>query len=204
MSVRKTADDGNISIFTKKGVSVYSSHNMQGQSHSHWKAQRAGQIQNTTRPKSRQLATIATNKELQEIYSEGQQCLRPPLYQRSDQVDACGLWVPSQLNMAQGGKGRKLHWLAAPHRMERQQILPRNHRNPKRAHESNTKEPAINKNQTHNMGTTGTVPSQRTQHITTHGQESARCIHVSMTYAKQYSPTGQAGFPRDPNEATNT
>ena len=153
---------------------------MQGRSHSHWKARRAGQIQNTTRTKSRQLATKATNKELQEISPKGQQCLRPPLYRRSDQVDACGLWVPSQINMAQGGKGRKLHRLAAPHRTEHQQILPGNHRNPKRAHESNMNERAINKNQTHNMGTTNTVPSQRTQHITTHRQESARCIHSSI------------------------
>ncbi len=153
---------------------------MQGRSHSHWKVRRAGQIQNTTRTKSRQLATKATNKALQEIYPTSQQCLGHPLHRRSDQVDACGLWVPSQINMAQGGKGRELHWLAAPHRRERQQILPRNHRNPKGAHESNTKESAINKSQTHNMGTTGTVPSRRTQHIATHGQESAQCIHASI------------------------
>ena len=135
------------------------SHNMQGQSHSHWKARRAGQIQNTTRPKSRQLATKATNKALQEISPTGHQCLRPPLHRRSDQMDARCLWVPSQIHMAQGSKSRKLHWLAAHHRRERQKILPRNHRNPKRAHESNTKERAINKSQTHNMGTTDTVPS---------------------------------------------
>jgi len=64
--------------------------------------------------------------------------------------------------MAQGDKGRELHRLAAPHRTKRQQILPRNQRNPKRAQESNTKERAISKSQTHNMGTTGTVPSRRT------------------------------------------
>ena len=145
---------------------------MQGQSHSHWQMRQVGQVQNTTCTKSRQLATEATNKALQEISPTGQQCLRPPLHQRSDQVDARGLWVPSQINMAQGGKGRELYWLAAPHRTERQQMLPRNHRNPKWAHESNTKECAINKSQTHNMGTTGTVPSPRAQHIATHGQES--------------------------------
>jgi hypothetical protein len=145
---------------------------MQGRSHSHWQLRQAGQIQNTTRTKLRKLATEATNKALQEISPTGQQCLRPPLYRRSNQVDACGLWVPSQINMTRGGKGRKLHRLAAPHRTEPQQILPGNHRNPKMAHDSNTKERAINKSQTHNMGTTGTVPSQRTQHITSHGQES--------------------------------
>jgi hypothetical protein len=95
-------------------------------------------------------------------------------------VDARGLWVPSKINMAQGGKGRELYWLAAPHRTERQQILPRNHRNTKRTHDSNMKERAINKSQTHNMGTTSTVPSRRTQHIATHGQESVRCIHASI------------------------
>jgi hypothetical protein len=153
---------------------------MQGQSHSHWKARRVGQIQNTTRTKLRQLATKATNKALQEISPTGQQCLRPPFHRRSDQVDARGLWVPSKINMAQGGKGRELYWLAAPHRTERQQILPRNHRNPKRTHDSNMKERAINKSQTHNMGTTSTVPSRRTQHIATHGQESVRCIHASI------------------------
>ena len=157
---------------------------MQGRSHSHWKARRAGQIQNTTHTKSRQLATEATNKALQEISPTGQQRLRPPLHRRSDQVDARGLWVPSQINMAQGGKGRELHWLAAPHRTEHQQILPRNHRNPKRAHESNTKDRVINQSQTHNMGTTDTVLSRRTQHITTHGQESARCIHASIWHTR--------------------
>jgi len=153
---------------------------MQGRSHSHWKASRAGQIQNTTRTKSRQLVIEATNKALQEISPTGQQCLRPPHQRRSNQVDAHGLWVPSQINMTQGGKNRELSRSAAPHRTERQQILPRNHRNPKKAHESNTKERAINKSQTHNMGTTGTVPSRRAQHIATHGQERARCIHVSI------------------------
>ena len=157
---------------------------MQGRSHSHWKVRRAGQIQNTTRTKSRHLATEATNKALQEISSTGQQCLQPPLHRGSNQVDAHCLWVPSQINMAQGGKDRELHWLAAPHRTERQQVLPRNHRNPKRTHESNTKECAINKSQTHNMGTTGTVPSRRTQHIATLGQESARCIHASIRYTR--------------------
>jgi hypothetical protein len=153
---------------------------MQRQSHSHLQTRRAGQIQNTTCTKSGQLATEATNKALQKIPQTCQQCIRPPLYRRSNQVDAHGLWVPSQVIMAQGCKGRKLHRLAAPHQPEPQQILPRNHGNPKRTHESNTKERAFNKSQTHYMGTTGTVPSPRTQHIVTHGQESTRCIHASV------------------------
>ena len=57
------------------------------------KKRRAGQIHNTTRTKVRQLATEATNKALQEISSTGQQCLRPPLYQRSNQVEALLLLV---------------------------------------------------------------------------------------------------------------
>jgi len=135
------------------------SHNLSGRRHSHRKTRRAWQIQNPTCAKSRQLATEATNKAIQEISTTSQQRLRPPLHRRSDQMDARCLWVPSQIHMAQGSKSRKLHWLAAHHRRERQKILPRNHRNPKRAHESNTKERAINKSQTHNMGTTDTVPS---------------------------------------------
>ena len=83
-------------------------------------------------------------------------------------------------NMAQGSKIRQFHGLAALHGMERQKILPRNYRNPKRSHESNTKECAINQTQTHNMGTNITVPSRRTNHITTHGQESVRCIDTSI------------------------
>jgi hypothetical protein len=48
------------------------------------------------------------------------------------------------------------------------------------------KERAINQTQTHNMGTTITVPSQRTKHIATHGQKKCKMFSREyMTYVKQ-------------------
>ena len=43
---------------------------MQGQSHSHWQTRQAGQVQNTTCTKSRQLATKATNKAPQKYLKQ--------------------------------------------------------------------------------------------------------------------------------------
>ena len=63
MSVGKMADDGNISIFTKKGVSVYKEEDVLI---SHWQTRRARTISFITHTKLRQLETKATDKELQE------------------------------------------------------------------------------------------------------------------------------------------
>ena len=158
------------------------SHNMQGQSHSHWKAQRAGQIQNTTHSKSRQLATKVTNKELQEISPKGQQCLRPPLYRRSDQVDACGLWVPSQINMAQGCKGRKLHWWPLLTEQNVNKYYPEITETPK-GHMNQTQK---------NVRSTKAKP-------TTWEQPTQSPLEETNT-----SQLTRPIFPRDPNEPANT
>jgi hypothetical protein len=64
----------------------------------------------------------ATYKTTQEIFTTGQQHIQPTIYQGSNQVDACILWVSCQAHVAQGSQAQKLHWMVAAHRKD---ITPR-------------------------------------------------------------------------------
>ncbi len=176
MSIGKTADDGNISIFTKEGVAVYKEEDVlitcKGESILIGKQDERGRyriplVQNRGNWQPKQ-PTKRSKKYLQQTNS---------VYDLPSTEEAikwmhavCGYPVKSTwLKAVKAG-----NYIGWPLLTERNvNILPRNHRNTKRAHDANTKEHAINKSQTHNMlETTKTVPSRRTQHIATHGQES--------------------------------
>ena len=67
MSAGKTADDGNISIFTKDG------HHMQRRPHPHWKIRRMRTLPYSIDSTMGTMATAQTNREVQEVCARSQQ-----------------------------------------------------------------------------------------------------------------------------------
>ena len=69
MSVGKTADDDNVLIFTKKGVTVYKEedvfNNMPDKTHYHTQMIWMWLVPHTINPSSQAMATAQTNKEIQ-------------------------------------------------------------------------------------------------------------------------------------------
>ena len=72
----------------------------------------------------------------QESIMSGQQCLRSPIDGASNQMNARRLWIPSQINVVEGHQSRKRHGMAATHSQECYEVLSRDCRDTKKAHES--------------------------------------------------------------------
>ena len=45
-----------------------------------------------------------------------QQCVRPAIYPTSNQMDACSLWISSEIHMVESNQSRQLRWMATPQR----------------------------------------------------------------------------------------
>ena len=72
------------------------------------------------------MATEKTNYKGREVPPAGQQCVRPTVNGGSNQVDACNVRIPGQVNMDQGRQGRKLFRVANDQRTECGKILSGN------------------------------------------------------------------------------
>ena len=58
---------------------------------------------------------------------KGQQCVQSTIHRTGNKMDARSVRVPSQINVAQGHRRRKLHRVATPQRAECKNVLPRKH-----------------------------------------------------------------------------
>ncbi len=81
---------------------------------------------NPTYPMMRTVATAATLKTGTKVLAPGQQHLWFTIHGTGHQMDACVMWIPSYVDLAQGNKSGQLYRVANVNRMQRQQILPRN------------------------------------------------------------------------------
>ena len=53
-----------------------------------------------------------THESLEEILVASQQHLQLAVHRVGSEVDVCYLWLPSEVNVAQGNQSRKLHGMA--------------------------------------------------------------------------------------------
>ena len=129
MSVGKTADDGTVSIFTKDGVTMHKEEDVlitcKGKPILIGVRDENGRYriplwqQRTTGHMATKGAQEASHTKI----AAGKQRVRPTFNRTRNKMDACSVWVPSQINMAQGNQSRQFHWMAITHREKCQQIL---------------------------------------------------------------------------------
>ena len=152
MSVGKTANDGKISIFIKDGVTVHNKkicpHHMQTQTTFHWSTLQTRTLLHSTSAMSRTMATTTRIQKSMPCTQPGKQRLQPPAHRTGNKMDACSVWIPSQIHMDTRHQSGQLCWLANAHGTKCQQILPQNRQDYKRAHEPEQEKCEINENKT--------------------------------------------------------
>jgi hypothetical protein len=72
-----------------------------------------------------------------------QQCLQSTINQASNQMDACRLWISSQIDLAQSHQSWKSCRLANADQMQRPKVLTGDNQNRKGASEPNKKERTV-------------------------------------------------------------
>ena len=82
-----------------------------------------GTLPPPTGPATGPVATTQTTEGGKGEAKPSQQRLQLAINQISHQVDACGVWLPRQVNLDQGNQGWNLHGTATVHQDQREEIL---------------------------------------------------------------------------------
>eukprot|EP00804_Cyclotella_cryptica_P014189 CCRYP_005610-RA/>CCRYP_005610-RA protein AED:0.40 eAED:0.40 QI:0/0/0/1/0/0/3/0/300 len=64
-------------------------------------------------------------------HSDTPTAYRPPIHRTSHQMDACSVWIPRQVHLAQGRPSRQFHWMATAHLHSVQKYFPETVETPK-------------------------------------------------------------------------
>ncbi len=146
--------------------------NMQRGTNPHRHPRKPRTITNNADATTRPLATMTPIHKGMESTMTGQPHLRSTIYQAFHQVDACRLWIPSHIDLAQSHQSKKLHRMANADRMQCPKVLSQNYQNRKRAPEPNKKECKVHQSQGHTAG--------NMQHHHHHGKKV--CDVYTQTY----------------------
>ncbi len=118
------------------------------------------------------IATVTSFQTSAESTQTGQQCLRSPINQTSNQMDARRMWLPRKINMAQSHQSRQVCWLANAKLTQRPEVLLQDNQNSKRSLKSDKKECALHQSQNSTFG--------NLQRLPTPWKESARRLHQNI------------------------
>ncbi len=151
---------------------------MQKQTNIDWSMRWIRTLPNPTYPTAWAMATTATLKTGMKVFAPGQQHLWFTIHGTGHQMDACGMRIPSKVDLAQGNKSGQPYRLANVNRMQCQQIMPWNQWNIKGAHESDSQECTFHQSKTNTI--------RNMWHLATPWQESERHVHGNVWRPQDY------------------
>ncbi len=118
------------------------------------------------------MATMTSIQISTKSTQTSQQCLLSPIHQTSHQMDACHMWLPSKIYLAQSHQSRHPCRPANAKWTQCREVLLRDNWNSKRSLKSDKKKCALHQSQNSTFGNVWHLPTPR--------QESSRHLHHNI------------------------